>query len=406
MVGGGADRRRSTDGHALGERAGQRPSAATTRARWPTALECEIHELLERTRRSSLASVEASARAGQALAQAGVLDRLGRLTMDLAESLLKATAVSDLPPAVLGQPRTTRLGVACSSGRTSLRSKRRAQRRRADDRAPDGDRELEADALGGRATCAGGVGDVADAMADWREALASGCLNARIAGACSSNRGAALQETGHIDAVVVEIEDRARSLAGRRHVDAKSIARAPSSRVAGARLRTTWAKPSASAPRERWHGSGLPRGLALAHLLLAGCARRRVDVIRHLRRASRAGLDAFAALGIAEATTQRLAAAPGGAWSRWMTPQQRCVPACRSQPSSQLERADLHAELRRGLPRCNGDVDRAPVGGRSGRDTLRVVRRGAQDASGWRKPCRRMSLGDPRRRELQSLPYL
>ena len=309
-------------------------------------LDCDIHDLLEARGPASLASVEDQRAAGRALAQAGVLDCLGPLHQwNVAESLLKATAVSDLPPAVLGSLyhqlgvalwRQDKLTEAEVHNDAALAIARRI-----------GDGELEVRALGSRANLLWWRGEVEAAMSDWRDALAStASIKPRDRAGLHSNLGAALYETGHIDAGRVEIETALDLLQDGGTPMQESIARGHLALLALDCDEMIEAERQARRSEALARSGDYRRGLALAHLLLAEvhAATRDVaatsDGIAH-------GLAAFAALGIAEATTHRLA---GRAWRRVgrlddaASTLRDGLPLATGFP---LERADLHAELAR-----------------------------------------------------------
>src|SRR4030095_9728316 len=76
-------------------------------------LDCQVHHLLEVRGAAPLGSVDNQRAAARALAAANVLDKLGPAHEGgVAESVFKATPVSDLPPAILGRL-YYQLGVAC-----------------------------------------------------------------------------------------------------------------------------------------------------------------------------------------------------------------------------------------------------------------------------------------------------
>jgi plasmid maintenance system antidote protein VapI len=67
-------------------------------------LDCQVHHLLEVQGAASLGSVDDQRAAARALAASNVLDRLGPAHQwSVAETVLKASAVGDLPPAILGR---------------------------------------------------------------------------------------------------------------------------------------------------------------------------------------------------------------------------------------------------------------------------------------------------------------
>ena len=322
-------------------------------------LECEVHDLLQPRVAASLASVEDQRVAGRALAQAGVLDRLGPLHQwGVAESLLKATAVSDLPPVVLGNL-YYQLGVAC------WRQNKLVEAAVHNDAAlaiamPTGDRELEVRALGSRANLRWWRGEVGAAMTDWRNALArAGSMKPRDRASLHSNLGASLYETGQIEAGRLEIETALELLHEGGTPMQKSIARAHLALLALDCDDMAEAECQAQRSQAQARRADYRRGLALAPMLLAevsaaaGNAAATFDLIAR-------GLDAFAALGVKEATTQRLA---GRAWRRLGRLDHASEALHAGLPLATefpLERADLHAELALvAALRCDAELARA-----------------------------------------------
>jgi tetratricopeptide (TPR) repeat protein len=302
--------------------------------------------LLEVRAPASLASVDDQRAAGQALAHAGVLDRLGPPhEWNLAESLLKASAVRDLPPAVLGSL-YYQLGVACwrqdkltEAGVHNDAALAIARR--------TGDRELEARALGSRANLRWWRGEVGAAMSDWHAALANAAwLKPRDRASLHSNLGASLYETGHVEAGRVEIQTALDLLQDGGTPMQKSIAHGHLALLA------LDCDDMIEAGREARRSEALARladyrrGLALAQLLLAEIHAAARDVAATSDGIAR-GLAAFAALGIAEAATHRLA---GRAWRRVGRLDDAAAVLRDGLPLATdfpLERADLHAELAR-----------------------------------------------------------
>ncbi len=266
-----------------------------------------VSELLLHEPAAQLASPEDQRRAGRALAASRLLDRLGPVgEWDVAEQLIRAAAVPDLPVHVLGQL-YHQLSVAC------WRQDKLVEATRHNQVALDlalrcGDQALRADALGSRANLQFWRGEVDAARATWHEALAlAPWLSPRQLGALHNNLGAALAETGQPEA-------------GRRHLllalDCFERDGTPMNHAIAHGLLALLAFEQRDAAslcihnnRARNHAqrSNLRRGLALADLLdavAAAWSRREAQARTLLTR----GLAAFAEQGIAESLNQRLAA--------------------------------------------------------------------------------------------------
>jgi transcriptional regulator with XRE-family HTH domain len=270
-------------------------------------LGCPLSELLLHDPATQLASTEDQRRAGQALAASQLLDRLGPVgEWDVAEQLIRAAAVPDLPVHVLGRLyhqlcvacwRQDKLSEAATHNTAALELAARC-----------GDQSLRADALGSRANLAFWRGDLTAALASWDEALALGAwLTPRQRGALHSNLGAALVDTGQ-------------PAAGRRHLlealacfehdgTPMNHAIAHGNLALLALQQGDTAALSDHSQRARGHAlrSDYRRGQALSDLLDAVAAAHAQDRAATQTLLAR-GLAAFAAQGIAESLNQRLAA--------------------------------------------------------------------------------------------------
>ena len=329
-------------------------------------LDCQVHHLLEVRGAASLGSPDNQRAAARALAAANVLDKLGPAHQwGVAESVLKATAVSDLPPPVLGRL-YYQLGVAC------WRQDKLAEAQLHNDAAlaialDTQDRDLEVRALGSRANLRWWRGEVAAALADWRYALANaGAMKDRDRASLHSNLGAALYESGHTEEGRVEIETALDLLQRDGTPMQKSIAHAHLALLALdcddlRDVERNVRRSDALARRADYR-----RGLALAYMLTAEIRAAANDEAGTSQAIER-GLGAFEALGIAEAMTHRLA---GRAWRR-LGRLETAASALRAglplATEFPLERADLHAELARvaalqGKPdEARNHADRAAV---------------------------------------------
>lgn len=288
--------------------------------RLATVLGCAERELLLATPQaaaSALAGADEQRAAGAALAAGHLLDRLGPVhEWDVAEQLLKAVAVPDLPAAVLGRL-LHQLAVACwRQDKLDDAARHNAEALALASRC--GDRALHAEALGSRANLRWWRGELAAALADWQAALADeAVLGPRARGALHNNLGAALCEIGRLD------EGRARLLQALECFDDegtpmnRSIARGllAFSALSALDAEDTGAgDPVALAERETLRSEALARradyrrGLAFALLLRAEVDARRGAARAEVEARVEAGRAAFAALGIRESLNERLAA--------------------------------------------------------------------------------------------------
>ncbi|MFO1303764.1 MAG: helix-turn-helix transcriptional regulator [Burkholderiales bacterium] len=322
-----------------------------------TVLQCRLEALLQPPDVSPLASGHDQRAAGLALAGAGLLDRLGPVHQwDVAEALLKATAVPDLPLSVLGSL-YQQLAVAC------WRQDKLDEAQRHNDTAlafaeRSDDRGLAVRALGSRANLRHWRGACAEAIADWRTALAEAeCVEPRERASLHCNLGAALYETGHAEAGRGEIETALVLLREDGTPMQRSIALA---HLALLELECGNGEAAAHAARRSEalaRRGDYRRGLALGQLLLAEAAALAGDAPAASDGIAR-GLAAFAELGIAEGANHRVA---GRAWRR-MGVRDRAIdvlraglPLARDFP---LELADLHGELALAFAQA-GDADAA-----------------------------------------------
>lgn len=307
-------------------------------------LQCDLDALLQSPDVPQLASGDDQRAAGLAMAGAGLLDRLGPVHQwDVAEALLKAIVVPDLPLAVLGSL-YHQLAVACWR-QDKLHEAQRHNDTALSLAARSGDRGLAVRAMGSRANLRHWRGACADAIADWHAALAEAAwVEPRERATLHCNLGAALYETGDVDAGRAEIETALVLLREDGAPMPRSIALAHLALLEldvgnGDAAAQAARRSEALAQRGEYR-----RGLAFAPLLLADAAALAGDEAAAEAGVAR-GLAAFAELGIAEAPNHRLA---GRAWRRLgridraMEMLRAGLPLARDFP---LERADLHGEL-------------------------------------------------------------
>jgi transcriptional regulator with XRE-family HTH domain len=270
-------------------------------------LACPLSELLLHEPTAQLASAEDQRRAGQALATSRLLDHLGpQGEWNLAEQLIRAAAVPDLPLSVLGQL-YQQLCVAC--WRQDKRAEAAAHNATALGLAQRcGDHALRAEALGSRANLQFWRGEVDAALATWHEALAlARWLSPRPLGALHNNLGSALAETGRPD------QGRPHLLLALDCFEREGTPMNHAITQAQLALLALQAKDGAGAARHnglaRRHAqaAGYRRGLALADLVEALLAAWADDGAR-ARTLLTQSEASFAEQGIAESLNQRLAA--------------------------------------------------------------------------------------------------
>lgn len=270
-------------------------------------LRCAVADFERRDGDADLASPDDQRAAGLALAAGTLLERLGPVgEWDVAERLIRASAVPDLPPHVLAAL-YNQLCVACWRQSRMTEAESHNQRAMAlVERC--GDLALRADALASRANLAHWRGDSALAQATYREALT---LRAHIAPArhagLRNNLGASLYECGDFAAGRIELEaslDEFRLVGTPMQL---SIARTHLALldlrvddVAGARVHADWSRRHAQE-------GGYQRGLAMVELLRAEIAGRE-GRFGDARQALRDGLARFASLGIDEGLNREIAA--------------------------------------------------------------------------------------------------
>ena len=307
-------------------------------------LGCRVDEMLRHDEAADLASADDQRSAAQALAATRLLDRFGPAhEWDVAEHLLKAIAVPDLPLAVLGSLyhqlceacwRQDKLPEAQAHNRAALTIAERV-----------GDHALLARALGSRATLRFWHGATGAALADWRTALSrSAWIEPRDRASLHSNLGAALYETGHLDAGEAEIDAALGWLQDGGTPMQASIARAHLALIALERGDAARALREARRSEVLARRAGYRRGLAFAQLLFADAVARRGDADETLTRL-RLGREAFAALNIREALNQRLAGRALrhlGRFDEARAALRQGLPTAAPFP---LERAELRAEL-------------------------------------------------------------
>lgn len=287
---------------------GQVRSIAPERARnLAEVLGCRVADLLLHDPGRQLASPDDQRSAGLALATSRLLDRLGPVgEWDVVEQLVRASAVPDLPLHVLGRLyhqlcvacwRQDKLAEAAQHNRAALDLAERCD-----------DRALRADALGSRANLEYWRGEVDTALGTWRKALAlAPWLTPRQRGALHSNVGAALYETGALDAGQAQLQQALECF----EIDGtpmnRSIARGHLARLALERGDLDEAARQSARARSLARQGDYRRGQALALLtdaLIAAHRGQRETACESLHQ----GLQAFEAQGIRESLNARLAA--------------------------------------------------------------------------------------------------
>lgn len=270
-------------------------------------LGCPVSELLRHDARAPLASADDQRRAGAAIAASRLLDRLGPVgEWDVAEQLIRAAAVPDLPLQVLGRLyhqlcvacwRQDKLAEAATHNAAALAIAERC-----------GDLPLHADVLGSRANLAFWRGDTGAAFAAWREALAlAPWLAPRQTGALHSNLGAALAECGDAAAGTRHLREALRCFAADGTAMNRAIAHGQLALLALAQGDDAAAAAHNASARAEARRGDYRRGLALAELVQGVLAARAGDAER-AREALRRGLADFDEQGIAESLNHRLAA--------------------------------------------------------------------------------------------------
>ncbi len=270
-------------------------------------LGCPVAELLRHDEAPELAGADAQRAAGHALAAARLLDRLGPVhEWDVAERLLKAITVPDLPRGVLGEL-YLQLTEACWRQDKLAEAERHAAR--AFDIATSlGDPALTARALGHRANLRYWRGEVEPALADWHAALAGAAgLEARVRAGLHSNLGAALYETGRLDAGETQLREALALLRRDGPPMNRSIAHGHLALLALERGDAAGALREARRSEALARRGAYRRGLAFAALLRADALALQGDAAG-ARAALGLALPAYAALGIREALNHRLAA--------------------------------------------------------------------------------------------------
>lgn len=263
-------------------------------------LGCELQDLLMAEPATELASADDQRAAGLALARTPLLEHLGPVgEWELAESLLKAAAVPDLPVHVLGRL-YHELCVACwRQDRLDDAEGHNRAARAAAERC--GDQALLGDVLGSEANLAFWRGRVADALQAWDRALAlAPWLSPRQLGSLHCNRGASLREIGDLDAARRSL--RASAQAFDREASAMNLAilHAQLALVALDEGDAEAAEREARCAEGHARRGSYRRGLALAPLLLAEVAARRGQAER-AGQALDTSRQAYAALGLDEA---------------------------------------------------------------------------------------------------------
>ena len=264
-----------------------------------TVLGCSVQQLTRPRDTVDLASAHDQRAAAAFLATSSLIDKLGPVgEWDVIESLVKAVAVPDLPLHVLGTLynrlceacwRQDKLAEAEAVNRAALDVARRCF-----------DQALLAGALVGDANLRYWRGDVAHAIARYRECLAlRPFLDPRALGAIHSNLGAALYETGEWDAGEVELEAALAQFRFDGTPMNRSIALGHLAMLALQRGDVTAAAAHNDAARAHAAQGDYRRGLALAQRLEAEIAAQRGDAA-HALRALNDARAAYATLGIRE----------------------------------------------------------------------------------------------------------
>jgi DNA-binding Xre family transcriptional regulator/Tfp pilus assembly protein PilF len=279
-------------------------------ARLAAVLDCRVEDLLRDGARAEahLASIDDQRAAGAAIAGARLLDRLGPVhEWDVAEQLIKAVVVPGLPRAVLGRL-YHQLAVACWRQDKLDEAARHTTSALAIAQA-ENDHELHALALGSRANLHFWAGRVAEALADWRSALAlARWLEPPERGKLHCNLGASLAETGEPAAGRAELHTALRCFDDGGTPMQRAIAHQHLAQIA------LDEGDHEAAERELRHGEALARQGAYRRGLAFGARQRALlHAARGERAAAIAALEesdaAFAALGIREALNARVAAA-------------------------------------------------------------------------------------------------
>jgi transcriptional regulator with XRE-family HTH domain len=309
-------------------------------------LGCPVAELLRHDPAQPLAGVEDQRRAGAAIAASRLLDRLGPVgDWDVAEQLIRAAAVPDLPLHVLGRL-YHQLSVACwRQDKLAEAAVHNASALALAERC--GDVALRADALGSRANLAYWRGEVDAAFASWREALAlAPWLEPRPLGALHSNLGAALGECGDAAAGTRHLREALRCFDADGTPMNRAIAHGQLALLALARDDDGAAAAHNASARAESQRADYRRGLALA-ALIDGVLAAGAGATDEAEAAVRRGLAAFAALGIADSLNHRLAAMAWRRLGRADAARAAADEALRLAAAFPLERQAAEAELAR-----------------------------------------------------------
>jgi tetratricopeptide (TPR) repeat protein len=264
---------------------------------------------------------------------------------DVIEQLIKASAVPDLPVHVLGRL-YHQLSVACWRQDKLAEAAVHNQAALAmADRC--GDQALRADALGSQANLQFWRGEVAPALATWRQALAlAPWLTPRQRGALHSNLGAALLETGAVAEGRTELQRALACFEIEGTPMNFSVLHGHLALAALAQGDLADASLHAQCSQAQARSGDYARGLAFAPLLLAVEAARRgqAEAARQGLAASQA---AFARLGLDESLNHRLAAEIWRHLGQTEAARQAAHQALARAEGFPLERAAAAAELAR-----------------------------------------------------------
>ncbi|MDP3614968.1 MAG: helix-turn-helix transcriptional regulator, partial [Rubrivivax sp.] len=288
-------------------------------------LNCTADDLLLHDSPAPLATADDQRAAGTALAASTVLDRLGPVgEWDVLEHLLRAAAVPDLPPQVLGRLqhqlcvacwRQDKLNQAQGHNNSALAIARRIS-----------DNSLLADALGSRANLQFWRGDWPAARSSWLEALAlAHWLSPRQRGALHSNLGASLAETGSLQAGRAQLQLALACFDAEGTPMNRSIVQAHLALLALLAGHTHEGEAHARLAHDAAQRGDYRRGLALSHLLDAQVAAQRGQALQTHHALAQAN-QAFADLHIDEADQQLQQAR---AW-RWLGDGQAALAAAQA----------------------------------------------------------------------------
>lgn len=264
-----------------------------------TILQCSLEELTLADEADQLASAEDQRRAAQLLAESSLIDKLGPIgEWNVVEALLKATIVPNLPTHVLAEL-YNQLTVA--SWRQSKFDQAEIYNRRAEELARiSGDNSALAAALLSKGNLFSWRGKSRSSIEAYREALAlEKFLEPGAMGATLSNFGAVLYEAGDLNAGEAMLREAFRHFEGGGKPMNVSILWAHLAILNLSKGDVPAAETAVEASLRFAREADYRRGLAMGELLRAEVRARRGEVAG-ADEALRAGLAAFAALGIEE----------------------------------------------------------------------------------------------------------